>query len=148
MRYVKHKRWRLWLAWAGVIIWCVLCFYLSAQKLTSTTKLSDSITHFILDIFGLPGQTYYMAVFDGFRPAAHVVVFAVFSMLLCWALFETFAEKKIYFYTFTAGIFFSIASEAGKLFVPGRHCSVADMVLNFLGCILGVGLIYIFRNNQ
>lgn len=146
---MKRKSWKFSIIWIVAVIWVLLCFYLSSQKLTGTTKLSDVITHIILKIFHLPGQAYYMPFFDGVRLAAHVLIFAVLSMLICGALFLTIEKKKrIYLISFAIGILFSIGSELGKLFVPGRHCSISDMILNFLGCFLGIGLIYIFKKQR
>lgn len=146
---MKEKRWKTAIIWITAAVWLCLCFFLSSQKLTDTTQLSAAITHFILKIFGLPGQTYYMPIFDGVRLAAHVLVFAVLTMLICAALLLTIKKKRTAFLiSFAAGAVLSVGSEIGKLYVNGRHCSVSDMILNLLGCILGIGLIYIFKNRQ
>ena len=146
---MKKKKWIFGMIWTMVILWSCLCIYLSSQKLTGTTQLSDVITHFILNFLRLPGQTYYMPLFDGVRLAAHVMVFAVLSMLICGALFVTAGKgRKVYILSFAIGAVFSVGSEFGKLFVAGRHCSVSDMILNLLGCVLGIGLIYIFKKER
>lgn len=62
---MKQRHLKIWLAWAGVLIWCVLCLYLSSQRLADTTRLSAALTHWILGLLSLPGQTWYMPVFDG-----------------------------------------------------------------------------------
>ena len=135
--------------WCLLLFWIWLCFYLSLQKLSGTTKLSSTITKTLLQLFHLSGQTYYMPLFDGFRLAAHVLVFTVLSMLIYGALFLTKKNrKKIFALSFAIGILASVASEWAKLFVPGRHCSISDMILNFLGCILGLGLIYIVKKER
>ncbi len=146
---MKNKGWNVRMLWGMVILWGLLCFYLSSQKLTSTTQLSDTITHVILRVFHLPGQTYYMAIFNEVRLAAHVLIFAVLSMLLCGALLVTGQKKRrCYFLSFAVGAVCSVGSEVGKLFVTGRHCSIADMILNLLGCVLGIGLIYILKKQR
>ena len=90
-----------------------------------------------------------MPLFDGVRLVAHVLVFAVLSMLVCGALLLTIKRKGIiYLLSFGIGTLFSVGSEVGKLFVPGRHCSFSDMILNVLGCVLGIGLIYIFKKER
>lgn len=54
---MKQRHLKIWLAWAGVLIWCVLCLYLSSQRLADTTRLSAALTHWILGLLSLPGQT-------------------------------------------------------------------------------------------
>lgn len=65
------------------------------------------------------------------RRAAHVFLFAVLALLaalgFCWW-----------------GVGFcavwSVADEATKPFIPGRHCSAMDMLLNLAGVAAGLGV--------
>lgn len=149
VRILKGGHWKIRVAWIVAFFWCLLCVFLSSQKLSDTTQLSTVLTHFILKVFHLPGQSYYTPVFDGFRLAAHVIIFSVLSILICITFLMSFGSRRnAYRCTFGIGIFFSIMSELGKNFIPGRHCSISDMILNLLGCILGVGLVHIFRKQR
>ena len=123
-------------------MWCALGLFLSSQDISGTTEISAAITRFTLKLFRLPGQTYYMYVFDGLRSAAHVGVFLVTSAAI-WTAFFVSTDKRYEACIWSAGVClaFSVGSEMGKLFVPGRHCSVTDMFLNILGCAVGAGIV-------
>ena len=146
---MKQRHLKIWLAWAGVLIWGVLCLYLSSQRLADTTRLSAALTHWILGLLSLPGQTWYMPVFDGLRLAAHILVFAILAVLLWSALVLTTQNAhKSYLYSLGACGVLAVGSELGKLLIPGRHCSLPDMLLNFLGCLLGTGLTVLLRRRS
>ena len=84
---MKGNRRKIFFAWSAAIMWCALGLFLSSQDISGTTEISAAITRFTLKLFRLPGQTYYMYVFDGLRSAAHVGVFLVTSAAIWTAFF-------------------------------------------------------------
>ena len=146
---MKQKHLKILFAWFGVLIWCALCLYLASQRLADTTRLSAALTHWILDLLQLPGQTWYMRVFDGLRLAAHILMFFVLAVLLSTAFVLTTGNThRSYVYSLGVCGILAVSSELGKLLVPGRHCSLLDMLLNILGCLLGTGLIFLLRRRS
>ena len=75
----------------------------------------------------------------------HFPVFMVFGLLFADFLqyFRgTFRWRMSVF--LVAGVGYACAAEGMQLGVPGRFCSVADMIVNMLGLVLGGGLFYKF----
>lgn len=143
---MKKKKSAVWLAWCATGAWCVICLYLAGQELTATTKLSDTLTHFVLRLFELPGQTYYMTVFDTLRQTGHIVVFMILSVLVYTAFITTTdSRRKSLLCSSAVCAALSVGTEVGKLFISGRHCSFTDMLLNLLGCTAGIVLTYIVQ---
>ncbi len=128
--------------WCAAIGWLALCVYLSSQSLDDTGHLSISITRIIVKTMDLP-ENIFMRVHDGLRTLAHVVVFFVFSLFVSGAFVVTIQKyERFPLGAFVLCCIISVADEAHKQFIPGRHCSFFEMGLNVLGCLTGSLTIY------
>lgn len=68
------------------------------------------------------------------RKIAHVIVFAVFAILFC----KTMVLANMPIWTMSLVYIFTIADEATKPLIKGRHFSWNDVVLNVAGALIGV----------
>lgn len=68
------------------------------------------------------------------RKIAHIVVFAVFTVLFC----KTMELAKLPLWTISLVYIFVVLDEATKPFIRGRHFSFYDIMLNLTGALIGV----------
>ena len=68
------------------------------------------------------------------RKMAHIVVFAVFTILYC----ITVRLASLPLWTMSLVYIFTIVDEATKPLIQGRHFSMYDVVLNVTGASIGV----------
>lgn len=74
---------------------------------------------------------------EGFlRSFAHVALFLVLAL---------FAALGFGPWAFVFCTIWGVADEATKRWIPGRHCSFEDMVLNLVGVAVGIGLWVLVR---
>lgn len=101
----------LWLRFA---LWCGLIFYLSSIP---NLKTEFGIWDFIL------------------RKIAHMFVYAVLFLFTHSAAAETFKlpAPRLYFYCVVFCIIYAISDEYHQGFVPGRHASPVDVLIDTAG---------------
>jgi VanZ family protein len=78
--------------------------------------------------------------FSVLQDLLHVPFFALLAFL--WMYFfnkRNMRFKKVLFYTLAITLIFSILEESCQFFIVGRDASIIDLLLNFTGCVIGVG---------
>lgn len=103
------------LIWLPALIWAAIIFFLSAQPQATFEKLG--LTDELLSV------------------AAHFVVYAVLMTLVSVALRHgsTRPRKDIYLLAFGLVALYAISDELHQSFVPGRHATVSDWLVDMLG---------------
>ena len=78
------------------------------------------------------------------RKSAHVMEFLILSMLLCNAFF-TYGIKgrNPIIYVLFITLFYAVLDEYHQIFVIGRGSSVKDVLIDFIGGIIGMAIYYI-----
>lgn len=76
----------------------------------------------------------------------HIPIFGLLAYLWLKSLakLSISAWAKIII-TLIISIFYGILDEIHQLFVPGRYCSLMDIVLNLFGVIAGIVLFFLLR---
>lgn len=114
------------------IAWFILMTWLSHQDGEHTGETSRELARYLQFLNSDVGQLN-----SQLRRAAHVIVFAVFTLLLGITLHM--GEKPAWILGFP--IFWAWADERTKPFIKGRHFSWIDVGLNLIGTGIG-GTIY------
>jgi len=133
-----------------VIIWCGTIFYFSAQTAAKSGSQSFPISKGILGAVdklqgkSVPDQALNKEAkaFDGnFREAAHSIFFFILAILVVnlLRLLRIFGWKA-FFITIIFCVVYSLSDEIHQLFVPGRAFQLVDLMLDFVGVILGLGI--------
>ncbi|MBU0549823.1 MAG: VanZ family protein [Candidatus Omnitrophica bacterium] len=116
----------IFIYWLPVALWAILIFAVS----------------------GLPGEDLPY-VFSGQDLFFHVMEYAVLALLLNRALSRTslksYPQKKKLLLVIMACLIYAISDEFHQKFVPGRVASLADILLDGLGIVIG-GIAYRGRN--
>jgi len=115
-------------AWAPVLGWAGLIFYLSS----------------------IPGLKTNLGLWDlVLRKGAHVTEYAILTGLLIRALRMTrdqFDLKKIFLWSGGLAFVYAVSDEIHQSFVPGRGPSVLDVLIDTVGVVLC--LYYFSRKNR
>lgn len=132
------------LAWAGIIL------YLSFQNGTDTASTSQHLTEWLFRLCGIDTNDWNeMMLWDHrLRTAAHVITLYVYGMLGVLLLgMEKTAKKLRTFLFVVSGMGLAFFAEAGKVLIgiPGRHCDMGEMLLNFVGFAAGIVVTYGLR---
>ena len=118
------------------IFWFCFMTYLSHQSGEETTELSVGIVGKIIKCFGL--INYYNEIHILIRHLAHVTVFAILVVLVLFTLSQKWKSRKIFMIALSIITLWTWGDEITKISISGRHFSWRDVLLNFLGVIIGI----------
>ena len=122
------------------LIWLGMMTYLSHQSGAATAQESYRWARLVQTVF----KTADVKTIDQMlRHLAHVFLFMIYTVLMCGAgsCIKQLTKYKKTGYAFAAFPFFwSWFDEFTKPMVPGRHNDIKDVLLNLLGCAIGVVL--------
>ncbi|OYT27434.1 MAG: teicoplanin resistance protein VanZ [Candidatus Altiarchaeales archaeon ex4484_96] len=110
------------------IFWIITLFYL--------------LIIFMLSSLSHPPQPLENNIFP---VLAHLVEYTILGILLYTSLHSTLDidPKKILFLAFLFSSFYGLTDELHQFFVPGRHCSLLDLVVDVLGSFIGASLSFL-----
>lgn len=131
--------------WILVILWMGLIFYFSSRDSDSSTEQSRSVVNktSIVEIYEEKNNTDNETALEDvdriFRKVAHVVEYLVLAVLLCLALSEyNLSLNKILLISFIVCLLYSVSDEAHQLLVSGRSGEIRDIIIDNVGCIIGL----------
>ena len=141
--------------WIMLLFWMAFIFSMSSQEASKSSKSSGEVIETILKIVkpdyeSLTATEKYDLI-DSLqfivRKIAHFTGYTIIGILSYWALFSTFSLKgdnnrtyKIIIFALLIGLLYSVSDEIHQFFVPGRSCELRDVIIDFSGVTLGVGL--------
>lgn len=77
------------------------------------------------------------------RKNAHAFEYIVLAVLICNAFFiNKFRGRGAIVYVLFMCLLYAVTDEFHQLFVPGRTSLVSDVIIDFTGAIIGLGLFY------
>lgn len=109
--WIRSPRGHQVVSWAAVILWAGIIFHLSSLPLIS-----------------LPFRTRLLA------KLAHVVEYAILTLLLIRALMaQNMSSRRAVLITLLVALAYAVSDEYHQSFVPGRHPSSLDVLIDTLG---------------
>ena len=131
-----------------VVAWMVLIFALSAQESQVSSNLSGGVIDrlmrvFMSDFVKLPDAERVMLI-DGLqnavRKGAHAAAYFVLGALLTGAMhtFEALRTKIRLLAAFAVAVAYAASDELHQMFVPGRSCSIKDVLIDAIGAGAGI----------
>lgn len=142
-----------YVAFAFLLLWLLAIFLFSCESATDSTKTSKSFTKQVImvvekitkvDLDEIGKNKIIDKTFKVVRKSAHFFeyfVLAIFLILVFKNYFEV--NLKLVMVVCMLGLLYSITDEIHQLFVPGRTGRVVDVLVDFLGVILGSFSYYI-----
>lgn len=127
------------------VLWAGFIFWNSSKSGGNSEAMSGGFVNFIISLLEKIGVTADNQVITILvRKSAHILEFCLLAILI--TLVFTFSGKQIKFYTFNIfffGLAAAVADEFIQSFIAGRSSEVRDVVIDFIGVILGVIIVAI-----
>ena len=123
-------------------IWFYFMTYLSHQTGEETTVLSKGIVEQIIEYFQIGN---YNEIHCIVRKLAHPFVFCILAVLVLLTLYQRWKNRKVFIVAIVLIILWTWIDEFTKLSISGRHFSWYDVLLNFVGVVVGVLIFTLFN---
>ncbi|MBQ8203102.1 MAG: VanZ family protein [Clostridia bacterium] len=142
-----------------LVLWCVLIFALSSENAALSSETSGKFTEAVIDVIYSDFEDMDVAkqevithnVTFVIRKLAHFTIFALLGVFALASIVSyskpSFALKSLFSAAFC--LLYAISDEIHQLFVAGRSGEIRDVIIDFLGSLLGIIFIsLIFKKNR
>lgn len=140
MQYKKN------LSWVLVIIWMIVIFLFSAQSANDSASLSGGITdrlYQLLNYIFINVSEETLQIF--IRKLAHFTLYLILGILLLNALhYNELKQSTNFGLALLFSLLYAITDEIHQVFVPGRAGQITDVLIDFIGSFIGIGLFDIY----
>ena len=134
------------------ILWMAVIFSFSSADAAQSSLVSESITEKIVELFNpgmrLIGSEQFQALIDSVeavvRKVAHGFNFAVLGALCYIATVNSEKIKQFQgaILSFVICCVYAVSDEIHQLFVPGRSGQVSDVIIDTLGSVVGIAIVF------
>ena len=128
-------------SWLLLVLWMAFIFYMSSCNGNVSSDQSGTIAYVLHNILGI---NYSDKLIFIIRKCAHVSEFFILGILVI-NLVSKYNVKHIYFISFIICVLYSSSDEFHQLFVPGRSGQVTDVLIDLIGVVLGLLLVFLIR---
>lgn len=129
------------------ILWVGFIYYNSSQSGLESNKISYKVVNTISNKnVAEENINYFVGNFNKFiRKNAHLIEYLVLSILL-GNIFFRYNKKGIdgIVYILFVVLIFAVSDEFHQLYVVGRNSNVIDIVIDFIGGVIGTIIFYLF----
>ena len=122
-----------------VILWMILIFIMSSFNSTESSNQSNFIVDIITNLFNITNINLLSLII---RKLAHFTEYFILGILI-YNLIHSY-NKKIYIAIIIC-VLYAISDEIHQLFVPGRSCQLLDILIDTMGSIVGIYLLYFIK---
>ena len=136
---MKNKK--IIISWILLALWMAFIFYMSSCNGNVSSDQSGTIAYVLHNILGI---NYSDKLIFIIRKCAHVSEFFILSILVI-NLVSKYNVKHIYFISFIVCVLYASSDEFHQLFVPGRSGLVTDVLIDLIGVVLGLLLVFLIR---
>lgn len=80
------------------------------------------------------------------RKGAHCFEYMILGILM-YLTIELYINRRLLIYgiSLVAGVAYAMTDELHQYFVPGRSCELRDVMIDSIGVLIGVSLMYIIK---
>ena len=118
---------------------------MSAQTGSDSSVTSNFVSDILFKLFfkDIISHADFMYIFaTPIRKLAHFSEFMILAILVYTNLKE-YKVRNIVLISIVLSAIYALSDELHQLFVPNRHCSISDVVIDIIGVIIGVVLIHL-----
>lgn len=121
------------------VLWMLFIFYMSSKDAVTSSGYSSRVGVTVCEIF-IPGfrdkepfekAAAVAAIETPIRKCAHFFEFMMLGILA----YHAFSSFRV---SFIVSVLYAVSDEVHQLFIPGRSCELADMLIDTSGVILSL----------
>ncbi len=135
------KKKELIISWMLLVIWMIFIFIMSSFNGNISSNQSNTIATILYSIFNIESNSNVIFIV---RKCAHVSEYFVLG-ILTFNLASKYGVKLTYLFSFLFCILYASSDEFHQLFVPGRSGQVTDVLIDMIGTIFSLLIIYLFN---
>lgn len=144
-----HRKMAAIVSWTLVLLWMLLIFKFSNQAADKSNGLSIGVADIIINAIKgfLPGEAFSTDNLNHIvRKAAHFTAYLILSILSCNALMQS-GIKAVKNFISALGIcvLYAASDEVHQLFISGRSGQPADVLIDSLGAVVGIGIYMLLK---
>ena len=138
-----------WLAWLPTILWAGVIFTMSTKRFSAANTL-NYIYPVLLWLLPSASHATLMLLHELIRKGAHITEYFIFSLLLMHGIRAGRKEWRLRWALIAIGIaaLYASSDEFHQLFVPGRHGSPYDVMIDVTGATLAQVAVYLFARER
>lgn len=135
------KKKEIIISWMLLVIWMIFIFIMSSFNGNISSNQSGSIADLIYNLFNISDTEKVSLIV---RKCAHVSEFFILGILVI-NLISKYNVKYSYLISFIVCVLYASSDEFHQLFVPGRSGQVTDVLIDMIGTIFSLLIIYLFN---
>lgn len=135
------KKKEIIISWMLLVIWMIFIFIMSSFNGNISSNQSGSIADLIYNLFNISNTEKVSLII---RKCAHVSEFFILGVLVI-NLISKYNVKYSYLISFIVCVLYASSDEFHQLFVPGRSGQVADVLIDMIGTIFSLLVMYLFN---
>lgn len=89
--------------------------------------------------------------FTGLDKLVHVFFFSILILLMIVGFSKQYEYQKLRYnavgFSLGISVIYGLIMESAQSLVPGRNVELLDVVANTSGCLIGIGLFYLFNHS-
>lgn len=137
---MRHLKINKYVSHILLVVWCGVIFYLSHQESTVSGNNSLDVLRYLL--FWVDSAS--LVSLNGiFREFMHFGMFCILG-ILCYNSFR-FNFKYIILASLVFCGLYALSDEIHQLFINGRAFEIVDLVLDFVGSLVGIFILWGFN---
>jgi hypothetical protein len=140
---MKKQEWKQLFFQALPILVVLWIFHNSMFSGEQSDEQSGFVLMFFENLFSRVGIFVTLTSFV-IRKLAHLTEYFLFGLTLALSLWKR--GKSIFPTPMFCFLAVPLADETIQLFYPGRNGSVVDIWIDFAGCLIGLGLLYLIKH--
>ena len=141
--------------WAAASLVCmVVIFMFSSFPAEQSSGMSSPLVDWPLSLIeNLFGVAISFEVRDFFhslvRKAAHLLIYLALGVTTANTVRHiTSNRKRVFLISLCWSSFYALTDEIHQYFVPGRSCMWQDWVLDTVGVLIGIGLVFLYMRRR
>lgn len=132
-----------------LVVWMAVIFYLSCEPKNETIATTNTVVEALYSIYKLLISKnplniadFSELIFKPVRKLAHFSEFAILGVLM-YSVYNDKQKDKNMLWPLILSALYAISDEIHQYFVPGRACTLIDILIDTCGAFIGILFIHL-----
>ena len=121
-----------------IIMWMIFIFVMSSFNANESANQSNIMVQFISHIFNINNLELLSFMV---RKIAHFSEYLILGILIYNYCLKFNLSTLIC-------LLYAISDEVHQIFIPGRSCQIRDIIIDLLGALCGILIIYLYNKRK